>query len=93
MGSPGRGRVLNRLEALFGAIILNDIAAVEALLATDDTLVTLGSKRDALDLTINHWILFLEHGVSPKLEDSGGKSVLDWAKSEWIHEILTKGAV
>ncbi len=227
---------LNRLEALFAAIILNNIAAVGALLATDDTLVTLGSKRDALDLTINHWIYagdsplhvaaagyrveiasillaagadccsagnrrrsqpihyasdgslsssnwdakrqvdmirlllragadidaqdlngasplhravrtrcasavsclleagtnprirnrpgstafhlavqntgrggsgataalegqraillsFLEHGVSPTLEDAGGKSVLDWAKSEWIREILAKGAV
>lgn len=32
--------------------------------------------------------LFLVRGVSPKLKDENGKSVLDWAKSEPIREIL-----
>ena len=32
---------------------------------------------------------FLSCGVSPKLEDCSGKTVLDWAKSEWIREMLS----
>ena len=32
---------------------------------------------------------FLERGISPKLKDANGKSVLDWAKSDWIRQILT----
>jgi len=31
---------------------------------------------------------FLEHGISPKLEDANGKSVLNWAKSDWIRQML-----
>ena len=31
---------------------------------------------------------FLARGVSPKLADAKGKSVLDWARSEWIRETL-----
>ena len=31
---------------------------------------------------------FLEHGVSSNLKDAKGKSVLEWAKSEWIREML-----
>ena len=31
---------------------------------------------------------FLEHGVSPKLKDVKGKSVLDWARSDWIRQML-----
>lgn len=34
---------------------------------------------------------FLEHGVSPKLKDANGKSVLDWARSDWIRELLNQG--
>jgi ankyrin repeat protein len=32
---------------------------------------------------------FLSRGVSTKLKDSSGKTVLDWAKSEWIREMLS----
>jgi hypothetical protein len=32
---------------------------------------------------------FLKHGVSPTLKDGKGKSVLDWAKSDWIQKLLT----
>jgi hypothetical protein len=32
---------------------------------------------------------FLERGVSPKLTDAKGKSVVGWAKSDWIREILS----
>jgi len=32
---------------------------------------------------------FLGHGVSPKLEDAKGKTVLDWARSDWIRKMLT----
>lgn len=32
--------------------------------------------------------VFLNHGVSPKLKDSEGRSVLDWAKSDWVREML-----
>lgn len=32
---------------------------------------------------------FLDRGITPKLEDAAGKSVLDWARSDWIREILT----
>jgi hypothetical protein len=31
---------------------------------------------------------FLSRGVSPKLKDSQGKSVLDWSRSDWIRELL-----
>lgn len=33
---------------------------------------------------------FLSLGLSPKLKDGNGKSVLDWAKSDWIREMLLK---
>ena len=33
---------------------------------------------------------FLRVGVSPSLKDCHGKSVLDWAKSAWIREVLEK---
>jgi len=32
--------------------------------------------------------IFLSWGVSPKLKDAKGKSVLDWARSSWIREML-----
>lgn len=31
----------------------------------------------------------LAHGVSPKTKDARGKSVLDWATSEWVQQLLT----
>lgn len=31
---------------------------------------------------------FLERGVSPSLKDAKGKSILEWAGSDWIHKIL-----
>ena len=31
---------------------------------------------------------FLRFGVSPSIKDGNGKSVLDWAKSGWIREML-----
>ena len=31
---------------------------------------------------------FLEHGIKPTLKDASGKSVLDWAKSDWIRDML-----
>ena len=36
---------------------------------------------------------FLERGVSPTLKDAKGKSVLEWAKSDWIREILARHAI
>jgi ankyrin repeat protein len=36
---------------------------------------------------------FLERGVSPTLKDAKGKSILEWAKSDWIREILAGKAV
>ena len=36
--------------------------------------------------------MFLERGVSPKLKDSKGKSVLEWAKSDWIRKMLAGNA-
>jgi ankyrin repeat protein len=32
---------------------------------------------------------FLERGISPNLKDGKGKSVLDWAKSDWIRQMLS----
>ncbi len=32
---------------------------------------------------------FLERGISPTLKDGKGKSVLDWARSDWIRQLLT----
>jgi len=31
---------------------------------------------------------FLERGISPMLKDEKGKSVLDWARTEWIRQML-----
>lgn len=31
---------------------------------------------------------FLEHGIKPTIKDGKGKTVLEWAKSEWIREML-----
>jgi hypothetical protein len=31
---------------------------------------------------------FLDHGVSPNLKDANGKSVLDWARSDGIRQML-----
>jgi hypothetical protein len=36
---------------------------------------------------------FLDRGISTKLKDQRGKSVLHWARSEWIRELLTSNAV
>jgi len=33
---------------------------------------------------------FLERGVNPALTDAKGQSVLDWAKSDWIHSMLAR---
>ena len=35
---------------------------------------------------------FLERGVSPTLADAKGKSVLDWARTDWIQKLLTGNA-
>jgi len=32
---------------------------------------------------------FLARRISPKLKDAKGKTVIDWAKSDWIREMLT----
>lgn len=34
---------------------------------------------------------FLDRGVSSKMKDEKGKSVLDWAKSDWIRGLLING--
>jgi ankyrin repeat protein len=34
---------------------------------------------------------FLEQGASPGSKDAQGKSVLDWATSDWIRELLSEG--
>jgi len=31
---------------------------------------------------------FLDRGISPAIKDRNGKSVLEWARSDWIREIL-----
>jgi Ankyrin repeats (3 copies) len=36
---------------------------------------------------------FLEQGVSPTLTDVKGKSVLEWARSGWVHKMLAGNAV
>ncbi len=33
---------------------------------------------------------FLERGISPKVKDANGKSVLEWAKSDWIRQLLAR---
>ena len=35
---------------------------------------------------------FLDRGVSPTLTDAKGKSILQWARSAWIHKILAGNA-
>jgi Ankyrin repeats (many copies)/Ankyrin repeat len=36
--------------------------------------------------------IFLARGISPKVRDEKGKSVLEWAKSDWIREMLESSA-
>jgi hypothetical protein len=36
---------------------------------------------------------FLERGLSPKLKDAKGKSVLEWAKSDWIRRALLENDI
>jgi len=36
---------------------------------------------------------FLERGISPSLKDEKGKSILAWAKSDWIRQILADNVV
>jgi ankyrin repeat protein len=31
---------------------------------------------------------FLGRGISPRLKDARGKSILEWVKSDWIRELL-----
>jgi ankyrin repeat protein len=33
---------------------------------------------------------FLAAGLSPALKDSNGKSVMDWARSSWIRDLLSE---
>jgi hypothetical protein len=35
---------------------------------------------------------FLESGVNPNLTDAKGKSVREWVKSDWIHQVLAGNA-
>jgi ankyrin repeat protein len=35
---------------------------------------------------------FLERKISPSLRDANGKSVLEWARSEWVQQVLTRAA-
>jgi len=35
---------------------------------------------------------FLSFGLNPALKDGKGKSVLDWAKSSWIQDLLSENA-
>jgi len=34
----------------------------------------------------------LAHGLSPSIRDARGKSVLEWATSQWVRELLSGGA-
>jgi hypothetical protein len=36
--------------------------------------------------------LFLARGLSPKVRDDKGKTVIEWAKSDWIREMLKSSA-
>jgi ankyrin repeat protein len=33
--------------------------------------------------------IFLQHGLKPTLKDARGRSVIDWARSDWIREMLS----
>jgi len=35
---------------------------------------------------------FLARGISPKVEDSNGKSIVDWARTDWVREMVGSGA-
>lgn len=35
--------------------------------------------------------MFIERGIKPTIQDAKGKTVLDWARSEWIRQALTQG--
>jgi hypothetical protein len=34
---------------------------------------------------------FLKRGINPKLKDTKGKTVLDWARSDWVREMFENG--
>jgi len=35
---------------------------------------------------------FLARGISPKVKDANGKSVVDWARADWVREMVGSGA-
>lgn len=35
--------------------------------------------------------MFLDRGIKPTVQDAKGKTVLDWARSEWIRQVLIQG--
>ena len=48
-----------------------------------------GSGADKAKTAQREIILaFLERGISPSLKDAKGKSILDWARADWIRQIL-----
>lgn len=80
------------LEAGADPLIRNKPGSTPFHLAAQNT----GRGGSGLDQarTAQHEILqtFLAHGLSPTLKDAKGKSVLDWAKSDWIHQCLAPHA-
>jgi ankyrin repeat protein len=49
-----------------------------------------GGSGSELARTAQREILqaFLDRGVSPTLKDAKGKSVMEWARSDWIYQLL-----
>jgi hypothetical protein len=92
-----RGRCAAAVECLFNAgadpTARNHSGATPFHLATQNT-GRGGTGADAAKAEQRKIIeLMLAHGLSPTMKDARGKSVLDWATSEWVRELLAAGIV
>ena len=68
----------NLLHALFTATVADDRAKMKELLKIEKART---AQREILEM-------FLGRGVSPTLQDATGKSILEWARTQWIQQLL-----
>src|SRR5438093_1487678 len=86
------GDTLLHLEAGADPTIRNKPGSTPFHLAVQNT--GRGSSGSDQARTAQREILqaFLERGVSPNLKDAKGKSVREWARSDWIQKMLAENA-
>src|SRR6185436_12692922 len=74
-----RDKMPNPLHALFTATVADDRARMKELLKIEKART---AQREILEI-------FLGRGVSPTLQDATGKSILEWAMTQWIQHAVS----